>query len=273
MPQKTYRRTPKPKATAFRWIYRSSHPESSLWSLESPTLCTPLNRLFSVDGKPVDSVRTPFGIRTIRFDAEKGFFLNGKSVKIQGTCNHQDFIGVGTAMPDSVLYWRVKKLKEMGCNAIRMSHNPPAPEFLDACDKLGVMVMDENRHLGDTQNPKTGKGTGTADLSDLREMILRDRNHPSIIMWSMCNEEPLQGTADGKRIFAAMMDDRPCKWDTTRPITCAMNGGWGSGISDVEDLQGHQLRALRVRGLPPEVSEQAAVWQRDRQHGQRARQL
>ena len=218
------------------YVQPISLPNPHLWSIEAPILYT-VETTVSVDGQVVDSMRTPFGIRTIRFDAEKGFFLNGKSVKIQGTCNHQDFIGVGTAMPDSVLYWRVKKLKEMGCNAIRMSHNPPATEFLDACDKMGVLVMDENRHLGDTQNPKTGKGTSTADLSDLREMILRDRNHPSIIMWSMCNEEPLQGSADGKRIFAAMMDEVH-KWDTTRPITCAMNGGWGSGISDVEDLQG-----------------------------------
>ena len=155
-------------------------------------------------GKPLTAVETPFGIRTIRFDAAKGFFLNGKSVKIQGVCNHQDFAGVGVAVPDTLEQWRVKKLKEMGANAWRMSHNPPNPELLDACDQLGMLVMDENRHLGDTYSDHTPSGTPATDLRDLADMVLRDRNHPSIIMWSMCNEERLQGTPEGARIFAAM---------------------------------------------------------------------
>ena len=99
-----------------------------------------------------------FGIRTINSTQQKGFFLNGKPVKIQGTCNHQDFAGVGIAMPDSLLEWRVRKLKAMGSNAYRMSHNPPAAELLDACDRLGMLVMDENRHLGDTYTPKRPRG-------------------------------------------------------------------------------------------------------------------
>ncbi len=140
-------------------------------------------------------------------------------------------------MPDSVLYWRIKKLKEMGSNACRMSHNPPAPELLDACDRLGMLVMDENRHLGDTQSAKTSPGTPYSDLSELASLILRDRNHPSIIMWSMCNEEPLQATAEGARIFTAMkqVTDR---LDGTRPVTCAMNDGAYHGIALVEDLRG-----------------------------------
>ena len=146
----------------------------------------------------MDATDTPFGIRTIRFDAEKGFFLNGKPVKIKGTCNHQDFAGVGVAMPDSLLYWRVKKLKEMGSNAYRMSHNPPTAELLDACDKLGMLVMDENRHLGDTENGKASLNTPYADLHEVESMVLRDRNHPSIIMWSMCNEEGIQGSTAGR---------------------------------------------------------------------------
>ncbi len=186
---------------------------------------------------PVDSVDTTFGIRTLRFDANKGFFLNGKPLKFKGTCDHQDFIGVGTGMPDSVLYWRIKKLKEMGSNAYRCSHNPPAKELLDACDKLGMVVMDENRHLGNALGGKTPHGTKYDDLPELRELVQRDRNHPSIVIWSMCNEEPLQGSEEGRKIFAAMMKETH-KWDTSRPISCAMNGGWGHGITLVEDLQG-----------------------------------
>ncbi len=207
-----------------------------LWSLETPTLYRLVVSL-SVNGRKTDTVSAAFGIRTIKFDADKGLFLNGKPVKIQGTCNHQDFAGMGIAMPDSLLDWRIRKLKEMGANAYRMSHNPPAPELLDACDRQGMLVMDENRHLGDTYRDHTPSGTPYADLSDLRELILRDRNHPSIIMWSMCNEEGLQGSEEGARIFGAMKQE-VLRLDATRPITCAMNGYWGQGISLVEDLQG-----------------------------------
>ncbi len=207
-----------------------------LWSLEYPYLYHLVIKV-QADGKETDRVTVPFGVRTIKFDPQQGFFLNGKPLKIQGTCNHQDFAGVGIAMPDSLLDWRVKKLKEMGSNAYRMSHNPPTKELLDACDRQGMLVMDEARHLGDTYRPKTPRGDPASDLSDLKEMVLRDRNHPSVIMWSMCNEEPLQGSADGARIFSAMKQ-ATLALDPTRPITCAMNGGWGQGITLVEDLQG-----------------------------------
>jgi beta-galactosidase len=209
-----------------------------LWSLETPRLYTLQSELL-LNGKVIDTQSTPFGIRTIRFDAQKGFFLNGKPVKIKGTCNHQDFAGVGTGMPDSLLYWRIKKLKAMGSNAYRMSHNPPAAELLDACDKLGVLVMDENRHLGDTEEAKSSQTTPYSDLSELKSMVLRDRNHPSIIMWSMCNEEGIQDSPHARDIFTAMMKVVNAN-DGTRPITCAMNGGYFSpdGITSVEDLQG-----------------------------------
>ena len=179
-----------------------AHPR--LWSLEAPNLYH-LQTVVKVNGQTADTFDTPFGIRTIRFDADKGFFLNGKPVKLQGTCNHQDFAGVGVAVPDSLEQWRVRKLQEMGDNAWRMSHNPPNPELLDACDQLGMLVMDENRHLGDTYSDHTAAGTPDSDLGDLAGMILRDRNHPSIIMWSMCNEEGLQSTPEGARLFSAMM--------------------------------------------------------------------
>ena len=211
-----------------------------LWSLEDPKLyeCNvSINSAHAFTRASYDHVSVPFGIRTIRFDKDKGFFLNGKAVKIQGTCNHQDFAGVGIAMPDSLLEWRIKKLKAMGSNAYRGSHNPVAPELLDACDRLGMLVMDENRHLGDTYSAKSSPATPYDDLSDLKEMVVRDRNHPSIIIWSMCNEEGIQGSEAGAKIFAAMKKVTD-ELDGTRPISCAMNGGWGQGITNVEDLQG-----------------------------------
>ena len=209
----------------------------SLWSIESPNLYRLVLHL-QKNGKEIDRVTQNFGIRTVRFDVEKGLFLNGKPVKIQGTCNHQDFAGVGVAMPDSLLEWRIRRLKEMGSNAYRCSHNPPAAELLDACDRLGMIVMDETRNLGDyAGGAKTPPGTKFDDLSDLRAMIVRDRNHPSIIMWSMCNEEPLQGSPEGGLIFEAMRKVT-LDLDPTRPVTAAMNGGWGGGFSFYQDLQG-----------------------------------
>lgn len=210
--------------------------KARLWSLERPDLYKLVTTVYR-GGKAIDRRETSFGIRTIRFDKDKGFFLNGKPVKLQGTCNHQDHAGVGIAVPDGLQEWRIRKLKEMGCNAFRCAHNPPAAELLDACDRLGMLVMDETRHLGDTTQAKTARGTKATDLSELRRMILRDRNHPSIIMWSLANEEPLQGGEEGARIFTAMRD--LCRrLDPTRPCTAAMNGGWGYGISLVEDLVG-----------------------------------
>ena len=213
-------------------------PNPQLWSLETPQLYR-LHSELLLNGKVIDATDTPFGIRTIRFDAQRGFFLNGHPVKIKGTCNHQDFAGVGTGMPDSLLYWRIKKLKAMGSNAYRMSHNPPAAELLDACDKLGMLVMDENRHLGDTEEAKSSLTTPYSDLSELKSMVQRDRNHPSIIMWSMCNEEGIQGSPQAAAIFTAMQKVVNAN-DGTRPVTCAMNGGYDSavGITSVEDLQG-----------------------------------
>jgi len=213
-----------------------------LWSLENPRLYRLHTDVAVTRGRIVDAVDTPFGIRTIRFDAARGFFLNGKPVKIKGTCNHQDFAGVGIGVPDGLEYWRVRKLKAMGSNAWRMSHNPPTSELLDACDHLGMLVMDENRHLGFAEGAKTPPGTQNAHalskgLSDLDSMILRDRNHPSIILWSLCNEEPLQGSDEGARIFSAMKTEVR-RLDRTRLITSAMNGGFGNGISNVEDIQG-----------------------------------
>ncbi len=200
------------------------HPR--LWSPDTPALYT-LAITVRQGQEVVDQQETAVGIRSLHWDADRGFFLNGKPFKIQGTCNHQDFAGLGVALPDRVHYYKVEKLKEMGSNAFRFSHQPMAPELLDACDRLGMVIMDENRRLGDS--PEV--------FGQVESLVRRDRNHPCVILWSMCNEEGEQGTERGGRMFAAMKETA-LRWDKSRPISCAMNGGYGGGISLVEDLQG-----------------------------------
>lgn len=198
-----------------------------LWSLESPYLYNIVS-ILKLNGKIIDKIETPFGLRTIRYDANEGFFLNGQRVFLKGTCNHQDHAGLGSALPDAVQYFRIKQLKEMRCNAYRTSHNPPTPELLEACDKLGMLVMDETRTMG--SSPQV--------LFELESMILRDRNHPSIIMWSLGNEESgIQGNDYGSRIGKTML--RTVRnLDPTRPVTMAMNNGFGKGMTDIVDIQG-----------------------------------
>ena len=210
------------------------HPK--LWSLESPSLYE-LRTTLLQNGKPVDSTTTMFGIRTIAFDADKGFFLNGRHVEIQGAANHQDMPAVGIAVPDSLQAWRVAKLKEMGCNGWRTAHNPANEAVLNACDRQGMLVMDENRHLGDSYLGHSPSGTTANDLSDLVTLIRRDRNHPSVIVWSLCNEEGLRGKPEGKELFAAMTKVVH-RYDQTRPITCAINGSWLANGIDDEDIIG-----------------------------------
>jgi len=201
---------------------------AELWSLEEPHLYRLVTTIESA-GKAVDDYRTTFGVRTIRFDADRGLFLNGRHVELKGTCNHQDHAGVGSALPDRLQYYRIAKLKEMGSNAYRASHNPPTPELLDACDRLGMLVLDETRMF--SSSPE--------GLDQLERLILRDRNHPSVFCWSIGNEEPLQGTAEGARI-AASMKRLARRLDPSRPITEAMNNSrsWGHGLSAVVDVQG-----------------------------------
>jgi beta-galactosidase len=223
-----------------QFVQRAILERPRLWCLESPSLYQ-LRTTLLQGGRPVDSTTTSFGIRTIRFDADKGFFLNGKHVEIYGVANHQDFPAVGVAVPDSLQLWRVKQLKQMGCNAWRTAHNEPNDAVLDACDRLGMLVMAENRHLGDSYS-KALPGTTCTNLSNLAAMIQKDRNHPSIIMWSLCNEERLQGTPEGASIFSAMKK-LVLGYDPTRPITAAMHGGWSkNGFIGVEDLLGINYR-------------------------------
>ena len=181
----------------------------------------------------VDRYETTFGIRSVRFDPNEGFFLNGKHVAIKGTNNHQDHAGVGTAIPDALQEFRITRLKSMGCNAYRCSHNPPTPELLDTCDRLGMLVLDENRLMG----------VSPEHFQQLERMILRDRNHPCVIAWSIGNEEwAIEGNIKGARI-ASTMQAFVKRLDPTRRVTAAISGGWGQGISTVIDLMGYNYIA------------------------------
>jgi beta-galactosidase len=184
-----------------------------LWSCEQPTMYT-VKTVLREKGLVIDSVVTTCGFRTIKFTANDGFFLNDKAVKLKGVCNHQDHAGVGVAVPDALWEFRLRKLKEMGVNAYRCAHNPPAAEFLDACDRMGILVMDENRNFN----------VSDQYVDQLEWLIRRDRNHPSVILWSVFNEEPMQGTENGYELVRRMTAHVK-KLDTTRPVTAAASGG------------------------------------------------
>jgi beta-galactosidase len=189
----------------------------ALWSLEQRNLYKLVTEI-DTGGTLTDRYETPFGIRTCTFDAGKGFFLNGKSVKLKGTCNHQDHAAVGAALPDSVQYFRVRKLQEMGCNALRTSHNPPTPELLNATDELGMLVFDETRMM--SSNPE--------GLSQLENLVRRDRNHPSVFLWSLGNEEGTAGTDKGFLILTEMKAVAT-RHDGSRLVSMAPNGGNSMG--------------------------------------------
>jgi beta-galactosidase len=210
----------------FRMIFPVVHPK--MWSVDTPDLYR-LKTVIRAGGKTVDVYETSFGIRTVRFDPDKGFFLNGKQLKIKGTNNHQDHAGVGTAIPDALQEFRILRLKQMGSNAIRTSHNPPAPELLDACDRLGMLVLDENRLMG----------INDEHLSCLERLMKRDRNHPSVILWSLGNEEwAIEGNIKGARI-ASTMQAFAQRLDSSRAVTAASSGGWDGGIGTVVEVMGY----------------------------------
>ncbi|MGA2536375.1 MAG: beta-galactosidase GalA [Terracidiphilus sp.] len=201
--------------------------QPQLWSLEERNLYTLVTEV-KAGGEIVDRYATPFGIRSIRFDAEKGFFLNEKPVKLKGTCNHQDHAGVGAALPDAVQYYRIRKLQEMGCNSLRTSHNPPTPELLDACDELGMLVFDETRMM--SSNPE--------GLSQFANLVRRDRNRPSVFMWSMGNEEGQANGSKGVLILTAMKE-LATTLDGSRPVSIAPTGAIGTGGLAVCDVVGY----------------------------------
>ncbi|MDD5603453.1 MAG: glycoside hydrolase family 2 TIM barrel-domain containing protein [Eubacteriales bacterium] len=204
---------------AITWRMTVTCPE--LWDVDDPKLYTAEAIIHKEEKAPEPpgsfvaaggvSVTTAF--RTLRFDPNEGFFLNGKNVKILGTCTHQCFGPLGNALPDRAHRYKIKLLKEMGSNAFRCAHNTFAEELLDACDEYGMMVMSENRWFE----------TSEEVLGQLSTMLIRDRNHPCVIMWSAGNEEPMESKPQGKRIMAALRAHIR-KFDTSRPVTLAMSG-------------------------------------------------
>lgn len=185
----------------------------NLWDLESPYLYTLTSELY-IDGVMADSFTSILGFRTIKIDTEKGFLLNGKAIKLYGTCNHQDFAGIGTAVSDSIWRYKIARLKSMGCNAYRSAHGMASDGLVKACDEMGMLLMDENRNFE----------TSEECLEQLRTMVKRDRNHPSVVFYSIFNEEPLQGTEQGRNMALHMLDEIR-RLDPSRFVTGAMNGG------------------------------------------------
>ena len=253
-----------------------THPQR--WSPDSPVLYTLRSRLTS-DSKVVDETTTPFGVRKIEFDPNRGFLLNGVATKLKGVCIHQDGGSLGVAIPVQIWERRLRELKALGVNAIRTSHNPPAPEFLDLCDRLGFLVMDE---AFDEYTPAKNKWVvgwnqgvpsrfGYSELfanwsvRDISDMVRRDRNHPSIVMWSIGNEidypnDPFTGPALGK----AYKPGNPpgadmVRWgrplvaavkqlDTTRPVTAALASVAMSnavGFAQILDIAGYNYQEPR----------------------------
>jgi beta-galactosidase len=207
-----------------------------LWSLEDSYLYR-VKTILVTNGHPVDAAETRFGIRTLRFDAAQGFFLNGKHVEIYGTNNHQDHAGLGSALPDYMQYYRIGLLKNMGANACRTSHNPPTPAFLDACDSLGMLVLDESRSLN--SSPEY--------MSQFERMILRDRNHPSIFLWSIGNEEGwIHTNSIGKRITQTLIAKQRLL-DPTRTCTYAADvGNIFTGVNEIIPIRSFNYRQFDV---------------------------
>lgn len=198
--------------------------DPALWSLEKPNLYR-VRAVLRDGAQEIDRTELHTGFRTIRFDADRGFFLNGQPVKLQGVCIHQDHAGVGVAVPESIWEFRLRRLKEMGTNAIRFAHNAPAAEVLDLADRMGILVMDETRNF----NPSPDY------LEHLTWLVRRDRNRPSVILWSIFNEEPLQSTESGYEMARRMVTAIK-QLDTTRPVTGAMHGGLFNDVNAADAL-------------------------------------
>ena len=210
-----------------------------LWSIETPVLYTLVTRV-SNGGKITDEVRTPFGIRSIKFDAAKGFLLNGKRVILKGVCMHQDYPAVGAAITPNLQEYRVGVIKSYGANAIRMSHGPN-PGLLEVCDRMGVLVMDEVRAFGSPDYA----------IAQLRNTVIRDRNHPSVILWSLGNEEDfVQNTPSGRRMTTTVVDLLH-RLDPTRPTTMANNVSQErGGVNAVVDVHGWNYGSLDREWAP-----------------------
>ena len=203
-------------------VQKLSIANPKLWSIDKPVMYKAVTKLFK-NGKVIDTYETPFGIRTFHFDAAKGFFLNGKHVKIWGVCDHHDLGALGAAVNKRAIERQLEILKSMGCNAIRTAHNPPSVELLDLCDRMGFIVMDEAFDMWLKGKNKKDYHLDFAKWHkrDLQDMIKRDRNHPSIFIWSIGNEIREQFDSTGISI-ARELAGIVKALDTTRPVTCAL---------------------------------------------------
>lgn len=200
---------------AFEQEIKVLNPEE--WSIDKPNLYR-VHTLLKMDQGVCDETQTPFGIREARFDKDKGFLLNNKPVKLKGVCLHHDAGSLGAAVPVRAWERRLEILKSIGCNAIRTSHNPPAPEFLDLCDRMGFLVIEE---AFDKWDAPYGRWFARWWQTDLADMIRRDCNHPSVIMWSVGNELSNQGNPEFMDQLKRLVDVTR-KVDPTRPVTCAL---------------------------------------------------
>lgn len=224
----------------------------TLWSVDKPYLYKAVTQILS--GKTViDEYTTPVGIRYFNFDVDKGFSLNGKAMKILGVCDHHDLGSLGAAINTRALERQLQILKAMGCNGIRTSHNPPAPELLDLCDKMGFIVMDEAFDCWEWEKVKYDYHLFFKEWHkrDLEDQVLRDRNHPSVMIWSIGNEIPQQHDTTALRIapeLAAIVHSL----DTTRPITAANNNPDAKNkiiASGALDLVGYNYHEFEYAGF------------------------
>jgi beta-galactosidase len=222
-------------------------PHPQLWSLEERNLYSVRSELHVWD-RLADQTDTRFGIRSVHFDSERGFFLNGKPLKLLGTANHQDHAGVGIGIPDTLHRWRVAQLQSMGSNAWRSAHNPPATALLDACDEMGMLMIVEQRY--NSSDPES--------VSQLERIVRRDRNHPSVILWSLGNEEPHQATERGARINAELKKVVR-RLDPTRLTTFAMDNGWDNGVGRVVDVLGFNYRTNQIEAYHSRHPEQPVM--------------
>ncbi|MGQ8336935.1 sugar-binding domain-containing protein [Sunxiuqinia sp. A32] len=202
------------KNATFEFNQNVTVKSPELWCPENPYLYKVVTKVMR-DGKQKDEYTTNFGIRTYYFDANKGFFLNGKHYKLYGACNHDDYAGLGMAVPKRIQYENIRQMADGGIILLRGAHNMRAADELDACDKYGVMVWNETRYFRNTD----------FDEESLKTLIRRDRNHPSVILWSLANEDRIQGTDEGvvtgKRLKKVANAEDP-----TRPVTSAINVSW-----------------------------------------------
>lgn len=241
---------------SFKGGFRVDNPK--LWSPETPNLYTLKIALVDNDGKDLDNLSMRFGIRTVKVDSIHGFRLNGESRKIKGVCLHHDLGPLGAAVNKAAIIRQIKQLKAMGCDAIRTSHNHPSQIQMDVCDSLGMMVMAESFDMWIYPKCKNGYARFFKDWSDkdITALVESNRNHPSVIMWSIGNEIPEQGSYEG-RLIAEHLQNLCHKLDPTRPVTQGMDkaeDALKSGFAQVMDVPGFNYRVYKydrnIKGLP-----------------------